>query len=52
MFESGRFNIDPSLLADVVVLCSEDSIFFVAETLLSDPGKGSPRPARFHGRLT
>ena len=37
MFESGRFNIDPSLMEDVVALCSEDSIF-VANSMLSDPG--------------
>ncbi|KAH6856272.1 hypothetical protein B0I37DRAFT_389598 [Chaetomium sp. MPI-CAGE-AT-0009] len=32
MFESGRFNIDPTRLNEVIALCSEDSIF-----LLSDP---------------
>ncbi|EEY23127.1 conserved hypothetical protein [Verticillium alfalfae VaMs.102] len=36
MFESGRFNIEPGQLAEVVALCSEDSIF-VSEILLSDP---------------
>ena len=47
MFESGRFNIDPPLLTDVVALCSEDSIF-VAEILLSDPGKRSSRSGIRH----
>ena len=47
MFESGRFNIDPPLLADVVALCSEDSIF-VAKTLLSDPGSPLPRSGIRH----
>ncbi|KAK4196907.1 hypothetical protein QBC40DRAFT_208336 [Triangularia verruculosa] len=36
MFESGRFNIDPAHLTDVVALCSEDSIY-VTDLLLSDP---------------
>ncbi|KAK3294491.1 uncharacterized protein B0H64DRAFT_188735 [Chaetomium fimeti] len=36
MFESGRFNIDPAKLNEVIALCSEDSIF-VSEILLSDP---------------
>ncbi|KAG7121731.1 hypothetical protein HYQ46_010799 [Verticillium longisporum] len=36
MFESGRFNIEPCQLTEVVALCSEDSIF-VSEILLSDP---------------
>ncbi|KAK5660751.1 hypothetical protein OQA88_12117 [Cercophora sp. LCS_1] len=36
MFESGRFNVDPAQLTEVIALCSEDSIF-VAEILLSDP---------------
>ncbi len=36
MFESGRFNIDPTKLDGVIALCSEDSIF-VSELLLSDP---------------
>ncbi|KAK0609430.1 hypothetical protein B0T14DRAFT_465885 [Immersiella caudata] len=47
MFESGRFNIDPFLLADVVALCSEDSIF-VAEMLLSGPGSRLPRAGIRH----
>ncbi|KAK0748036.1 hypothetical protein B0T21DRAFT_279433 [Apiosordaria backusii] len=41
MFESGRFNIEPSDLADVIALCSEDSIY-VADILLSDPCANPP----------
>ncbi|CAP60097.1 uncharacterized protein PODANS_1_4120 [Podospora anserina S mat+] len=36
MFESGRFDIDLANLADVIALCSDDSIY-VADILLSDP---------------
>ncbi|KAI5925977.1 hypothetical protein F4810DRAFT_726508 [Camillea tinctor] len=36
MFESGRFNIAPSDIEEVIVVCYENSIF-VAGTLLSDP---------------
>lgn len=36
MFESGRFNVDPEQLNEVIALCSEDSIF-VAGVLLTDP---------------
>lgn len=36
MFESGRFNIRTEHLADVVALCTEDSIF-VAGIMLRDP---------------
>ncbi|KAK0670780.1 hypothetical protein QBC41DRAFT_220996 [Cercophora samala] len=36
MFESGRFNIDPRNLTDVIALCSDDSLY-VADVLLSDP---------------
>ncbi|KAK3333049.1 hypothetical protein B0T19DRAFT_115445 [Cercophora scortea] len=42
MFQSGRFNIDPEKLNEVVALCSEDSIF-VAEILLSDPSADPSR---------
>ncbi|ETS76647.1 hypothetical protein PFICI_12034 [Pestalotiopsis fici W106-1] len=37
MFESGRFNVDPGQLEEVVALGAEDSLF-VAGILLSDPG--------------
>ncbi|KAK6207121.1 hypothetical protein LQW54_007438 [Pestalotiopsis sp. IQ-011] len=37
MFESGRFNIDPEQLGEVVALGAEDSLF-VSGLLLSDPG--------------
>ncbi|KAI1637271.1 hypothetical protein F4809DRAFT_605327 [Biscogniauxia mediterranea] len=38
MFESGRFNIAPSDLEEVVAICYENSIF-VAGALLSDPAE-------------
>lgn len=38
MFESGRFNIEPEKLHEVVALCSEDSIF-VSGILLADPAR-------------
>ncbi|KAI4255102.1 MAG: hypothetical protein LQ352_002731 [Teloschistes flavicans] len=36
MFESGQYNMDPNQLADVVAMCSGDSIF-VRAALLADP---------------
>ncbi|KAI1754916.1 hypothetical protein F4782DRAFT_528266 [Xylaria castorea] len=41
LFESGRFNIKKEHLADVLTLCSEDSIF-VAGIMLGDPSSQSP----------
>ncbi|TGJ79635.1 hypothetical protein E0Z10_g9135 [Xylaria hypoxylon] len=41
MFESGRFNIKEEHLADVLALCTEDSIF-VAGIMLRDPSLESP----------
>ncbi|KAI4121386.1 MAG: hypothetical protein LQ338_006389 [Usnochroma carphineum] len=36
MFESGQYDIDPNQLADVMAMCSGDSIYFRA-ALLADP---------------
>ncbi|KAI0451893.1 hypothetical protein F5B21DRAFT_360971 [Xylaria acuta] len=41
LFESGRFNIKKEHLADVLTLCSEDSIF-VSGIMLGDPSSKSP----------
>lgn len=47
MFESGQFNIEPDTLAEVIALCSEDSIF-VAGILLESPGADpSERPLQY-----
>lgn len=42
MFESGHFNTHPDQRNEVMVLCSEESIF-VAETLLSGPDVDASR---------
>ncbi|KAL9579554.1 MAG: hypothetical protein Q9212_005043 [Teloschistes hypoglaucus] len=39
MFESGQYDMDPDQLADVVAMCSGDSIF-VRAALLADPHEG------------
>ncbi|KAI1263177.1 hypothetical protein F5Y18DRAFT_132046 [Xylariaceae sp. FL1019] len=45
MFESGRLNIATEHLADVVALCTEDSIF-VSEIMLRDPSNSSEQGPR------
>ncbi|KAJ2980500.1 hypothetical protein NUW58_g6931 [Xylaria curta] len=47
MFESGRFNIRKEHLADVLALCTENSIF-VAGILLRDPSLEAPSGPQIH----
>jgi len=47
MPESGKFNIGPDQLTEVIALCSEDSIF-VAGILLTDPSSESADPPLHH----